>query len=159
VHHFQNIVQMNINLAQYLQCVLIRIPFPCRSLPLHWSTNTGTVLGGQDRHNQPTKNSISFENHGSTVQPCSGGKPIAIQQVTSSRYLHLLVVSKSQLRPETPTSDNQSSAEAEKFTVSPSGCLLRHAFFKRAIKRPAEKTSKPVTKADIFSASPRMLLL
>jgi len=103
VHHFQNIVQMNINLAQYLQCVLIRIPFPCRSLPLHWSTNTGTVLGGQDRHNQPTKNSISFENHGSTVQPCSGGKPIAIQQVTSSRYLHLLVVSKSQLRPETPT--------------------------------------------------------
>jgi len=41
-------VQMNINLTQYLQCVLIRIPFPCHSLPLHWSTNTGTVLGGQD---------------------------------------------------------------------------------------------------------------
>jgi hypothetical protein len=32
--------------AQDLQRILIRIPFPCHSLSLHWSTNTGIVLWG-----------------------------------------------------------------------------------------------------------------
>ena len=47
--NIQAIVQTNVNLARYLQRILIRIPFPCHFPQLPWSTNTGTVVGGKDK--------------------------------------------------------------------------------------------------------------
>ena len=44
--NIKNLVQVHINVVQYLQRILIRITFPCYSSKLLSSTNSGIVLGG-----------------------------------------------------------------------------------------------------------------
>ena len=46
--HISTSRQLNLNLPQYPQTLLVRIPLPSHAKPSHWHNDSGSVLGGKD---------------------------------------------------------------------------------------------------------------